>query len=229
MFSMKVKDIMIKDVIAVSPDDSFYEIVELFSEKKISGAPVAIGDKAIGMVSETDIMKFISKRNLVKMIEKDDKEIKDRAALTAKKFMTKNLIKVKPSEDIAKVIVIMNEKDINRVPVEEKGKLVGIITRADIVSVVSEYLDAHPMLRKRKLETDEPTLETNIDKFLLLVKEKGSIKFADAAKKFSVSDKIIEEWGKILEDCKLVNLHYPPIGDPTIKIMTVKHGKKKKK
>jgi len=224
---MKVKDIMIKDVVSLRPDDTFYDIVELFSEKKISGAPVATDDKPIGMVSESDIMKFISNKNLISMIEGEKNEMKDKASLKAKHFMTKKLVFVKPGDDLGKVIKIMKERDINRVPVVDKEKLKGIITRADVVSVISEYLSAHPLLRKRELEVEEPKLETDIDKLLALVKEEGSIKFSKAAKKFNVPESRIEEWGKILEDYKLVKLHYPPIGDPKLKMIKEKHAKKK--
>ena len=139
------------------------------------------------------------------------------------------MIFVKPGDDLSKVIKIMDEKDINRVPVVDKGKLTGIITRADVVSVISEYLTEHPILRKRQHEIDEPKLETDIDKLLAMVKDKGSLKFAGAAKEFQVTPERIEEWGKILEQYKLVKLHYPPIGDPTIKIFKdkKKHAKKK--
>lgn len=224
---MKVKDIMIKDVVAVRPEDSFYDIVELFAEKKISGAPVAIGDKPIGMVSESDIMKYILNKNLVSLLESDSKDMKDKASLQAKNFMSKKVIFVKPGDDLSKVIRIMDEKDINRVPVVDKGKLTGIITRADIVSVISEYLSEHPILRKRQHEIEKPKLETDIDKLLAMVKERSFLKFSAAAKEFNVTIDRIEEWGKILEEYKLVKLHYPPIGDPTIKVFKEKHAKKK--
>lgn len=224
---MKVKDIMVKDVVSISPEDSFYDIVELFSERKISGAPVTVGDKPIGMVSESDIMKFITSKNLVSLMESGNKEMKDKASMQAKHFMSKKLVFVKPGDGLSEVLKIMNEKDINRVPVVEKGKLRGIITRADVVSVISEYLSEHPMLRKRQLETERPLLETNIDKLLQLVKDEGKISFSKAAKNFDVPESKIEEWGKILEGYKLVRLHYPPIGNPIIIIFKEKHAKKK--
>ena len=225
---MKVKDIMVKDVITIGKDDSFYDIVELFSEKKISGAPVTEGDNPIGMVSESDIMRFITNKQLIPMMEHGSKEMKDKASLQAKHFMSKKLVFVKPGDNLSEVLKIMNDKDINRVPVVEKGKLKGIITRADIVSVISEYMAEHPMLRKRELETDRPLLETNIDKLLQLVKDEGKISFSKAAKNFDVGEDRIEEWGKILEGYKLVRMHNPPIGNPTIMIFKEKkHGRKK--
>ena len=136
------------------------------------------------------------------------------------------MVTVKTDEDLSKVIKLLDEKDINRVPVvDKKGLLTGIITRADVVSVVSEYLSNHPAMRKMEFESvDEVTLQTNIDKLLLLVKTKGSVKLIDAAKEFNVDKERVEKWAEILEDYKLVKLKYPPFGDP--KIVLVKEKKK---
>lgn len=225
---MKVKDIMVKDVVAINPDDTFYDIVDLFAEKKISGAPVVDGRKVVGMVSESDIMEFVDDKSVISLIEKEDKSLKDKASLKARKFMSTKVISVFPDDDLSKVTKLIDDKDINRVPVvDKKGKLVGIITRADVVSVVSEYLSDHPAMRKMELETpDEVTLQTNIDKLLTLVKSKKSISLDAAAKEFNVDKERIEKWAGILEDYKLVKLKYPPFGDP--KILIVKDKEKKK-
>ncbi len=226
---MKVKDIMVKDVVTIRPEDTFYDIVEIFAEKKISGAPVSDGGKPVGMVSESDIMRFVSTKDLMSLIEHEDKKLKDKAALKAKDFMTKKLIHVKSTDSVGSVIKILNDKDINRVPVVDGDKLVGIITRADIVSVVSEYLTEHPLLRKMDLETEDPKLETSIDRLLAIVKTEGKVGMKDLAKKFKVDVEKIEEWGRILEDYKLVTLHYPPIGEPKISIYKERrHGRKER-
>ncbi len=225
---MKVKDIMVKDVVTINPNDTFYDIVGLLAEKEISGAPVAEGDKVVGLISESDIMEFVSEKHMVTMIENEDKAMKNKASMKANQFMTKKVISVSSGDSLAKVIKLLDEKDINRLPVIDKGKLVGIITRADVVSVVSEYLTEHPAMRKMELETDEKTLKTNIDLLLSHVKEKGSVRMKEAAKEFGVDTERIEKWGRILEDYKLVKMHYPPIGDPKISIIKGdKHDKKK--
>jgi CBS domain-containing protein len=225
---MKVKDIMVTDVVTLSPDETFYDIVALFAEKKISGAPVVEGSKIMGLVSESDILKFVSRKDLITMIDKEDKAMKDRAAMKAKDFMTKKVITVSQNEDLAKVIKLLDEKDINRVPVVDKGKVGGIITRADVVSVVSEYLTEHPSMRKMELETEEPKLQTNIDRMLSMVKEKGSVRLKDMVKEFGVDAERVEKWGRILEEYKLVSMHYPPIGEPKISIIKEKKRGKKK-
>ncbi|UCD03402.1 MAG: CBS domain-containing protein [Candidatus Aenigmatarchaeota archaeon] len=225
---MKVKDIMVTDVVTLSPEDTFFDIVELFAEKKISGAPVVDGSRIVGLVSESDIMEFVSKKDMITMIDKEDKAMKDKASMKARDFMSKRVITVQPNDDLGKVIKLLDEKDINRVPVVDKKKIVGIITRADVVSVVSEYLSEHPAMRKMELQTEEPKLKTNIDRLLSLVKERGSVKLKDATKEFGVEEERIEKWGEILEEYKLVKMHYPPIGEPKISIIKEKKRGKKK-
>jgi predicted transcriptional regulator len=226
---MKVKDIMVKDVVTLNPEDTFYDIVELFAEKKISGAPVVEGRNVVGIVSESDIMKFVTKKDLISMIEHEDKSMKDKTALKAKNFMSKKVLSVKSTDGLGAVIKILDEKDINRLPVVDDGKLVGIITRADVVSVVSEYMAEHPLLKKMDLQTEEPKLETSIDTLLSVVKTEGSVKIKDLAKRFKVEPEKIEEWGKILEQYKLARMHYPPIGEPSIDVIKkVKYARKDK-
>ncbi|MCK5016903.1 MAG: hypothetical protein KAS32_07505 [Candidatus Peribacteraceae bacterium] len=59
-------------------------------------------------------------------------------------------------------------------------------------------------------------IETNIDRLYEIVRDKGSIKLEDVAKKLKIDEENIEDWARILEEHNLVILHYPPIGDPTI-------------
>jgi CBS-domain-containing membrane protein len=189
---------------------------------------VVEGKKPVGMVSESDIMKFVSKKDMISLIEHDDKALKDKASLKAKNIMTKKLVTVKSTDSLTSVIKLLDEKDINRLPVVDDGKLVGIITRADVVSVVSEYMTEHPMMKKMDLQTEEPKLETSIDTLLSVVKTEGSVKIKDLAKRFKVEPEKIEEWGKILEQYKLARMHYPPFGDPSIVVMKkVKYNAKK--
>jgi membrane protein implicated in regulation of membrane protease activity len=61
-------------------------------------------------------------------------------------------------------------------------------------------------------------LETNIDKFYKLVKERKRINFYDAAREFRVDKEQIASWARILEDHKLAKVHYPVFGSPVILI-----------
>lgn len=152
---MKVKDVMTRNVIFFSPEDSIYDIAKKLRENKISGAPVLEQDKIVGIISEADIMRFLEseevklntflpspfdvfelpirmKLNLDKMM----KRIKKVGEAKVKNAMTKKVITISPEEDVSKAAKLMREKRINRLPVVDNEKLVGIVTRGDLLKAL---------------------------------------------------------------------------------------------
>ncbi len=152
---MKVKDVMTRNVIFFSPEDSIYDIAKKLRENKIRGAPVLEQDKIVGIISEADIMRFLEseevklntflpspfdvfelpirmKLNLDKMM----KRIKKVGEAKVKNAMTKKVITVSPEEDVSKAAKLMREKRINRLPVVDNEKLVGIVTRGDLLKAL---------------------------------------------------------------------------------------------
>lgn len=115
---MLAKDIMTKDVITVSPTATKRDLAMTLIKNQISGAPVAgRNGKIIGVVSEADI------------VAKRGKDVKT--------LMSKNIISVTeetPVEDIAR---LMTTHRIKRLPVMRGPKVVGIVSRADIVSAIA--------------------------------------------------------------------------------------------
>lgn len=156
---MLVKDIMVKEVISFKPEDDLKEVALKFSKYKISGAPV-LDDKGhvIGMVSEADIIATLEKNyKEIKMvylspalsmvglsfrdkpIDKKTEEIfKDVGDIKVSEMMKHNVKTIGPDEDIKAVIDLIASGKINRVPVIKNGKLVGIVTRADIIRGLSK-------------------------------------------------------------------------------------------
>ncbi len=151
----KVKDIMIKEVITFSPDDSVYDAARILREKKISGAPVVKDDRVVGIVSETDLMKLIQSHDIdintilpspfdvielplrMKLgLDKISDTMKKVASAKVKDIMTKGVIYISKDEDISRAARIMAQSDINRLPVVDNNRLVGIITRGDIISSI---------------------------------------------------------------------------------------------
>jgi len=214
---MKVKDAMTKSVITVSPEDPLEKIIDTLSEGNISGTPVVEGRKLVGVISESDILRKIGLKKLVLPESGDTKKIKKKiAAFNAEKIMKKNAYFVKEDDDIEKAIKLMNQKDVNRLPVlDAKDELVGILTRGDVIRVFSKSLGVSLLTEKK-----EPIiLETDIDKVLKIIGEKGSIRIDELAKNLNVSEEKIEEWIEILEEHNLVTLEYPPFGKPFVKII----------
>ncbi|MFW5992489.1 MAG: CBS domain-containing protein [Halanaerobiaceae bacterium] len=142
---LKVKDIMNEDVITVKPDNSVEEAAEILSNNHISGLPVVEDGELVGIVSESDLivknkkLHFPDYINVIGGIiylesyEKFKKEFKKFIAVKVKDLMSEDVITVSSDTTIEEAATIMSEKDVNRLPVVEGKKLIGIITRADII------------------------------------------------------------------------------------------------
>jgi CBS domain-containing protein len=114
--ALTAKDIMTKRVVTVSPYTTVKELTELLAAKKISGVPVVDEQKrVVGIATEADVLAHPG-------------------AKTVEEIMTKRVISVKPDTPVEEIAKLLAKKKIKRVPViDEKGKLVGIVSRADIV------------------------------------------------------------------------------------------------
>jgi CBS domain-containing protein len=115
---MIAKDIMTRDVIIVSPTTTVKKLAMMLIKNQISGAPVASKNgKIIGVVSEADI------------VAKKGKDVKS--------IMTKQIISVSENDPVEKIAQLMTTHKIKRLPVMREDKLVGIVSRADIVSAIA--------------------------------------------------------------------------------------------
>lgn len=154
----KVKYYMHRKVIKFSPKDSVFEVARVFGKSNISGAPVVIKNRVVGVISISDIVKFMSLRmstsdiiahdpqsislmliNLVKMGKDyiDFKKDLDRISKTEiEHMMSKNVIGIDPDENLFEAATLMEKYDINRLPVIKNKKLVGIIARKDLVEAL---------------------------------------------------------------------------------------------
>lgn len=209
---------MTKDVIVVNVDQSLEDVLRIFSENHISGAPVVKNDRVIGIISESDLVKKLGLKHLFFYTNQAEleriKRLLSKGVLTVEKIMKKEVYTIQEDENVAESARMMNTADVNRLPViNSEGKLVGIITRGDIIRVFARSLGTQVLIERK-----EPmVLETDVDKILQIIEERGSIDFNELAKQLNVSVEKIEEWGKILEEHGLVLIDYPPIGKPLIK------------
>lgn len=148
---LKIKDIMTTKVMTVTPDTTVKEAAALLADKDISGVPVLENGRLVGIFSESDILRSL------KMTQKDihmvypsvsplgiafQEEVTQREILEAygeagkmpvKEVMTKQVVTVDPEMTINDAILKMRDRKINRLPVLDKGVLVGIVTRGDII------------------------------------------------------------------------------------------------
>ncbi len=121
---IKVKDAMNTRVVTVSPNDTVDKVMKLIRETGHMGYPV-VGDELEGIVTFCDVQKVPIERS---------KEVR------VAEIMTRKLVTVTPEESLDSALRKLIEKDIGRLPVVVNGKLVGIITRSDIIRTYVKWL-----------------------------------------------------------------------------------------
>ncbi len=137
---MKIEALMTRDVISIGPDTPLKDVAAILTANHISGAPVCAPDgEVLGVVSEADILR---KEQGVSpdvggrfswLLRRLDGETDKLTASTAGESMTSPALTVRSVEPAATAARLMIEYGINRLPVVTDGKLVGIVTRADLV------------------------------------------------------------------------------------------------
>jgi len=155
---MKIESVMTKDVVTLLQEDTIRSASLKMAEKGISGAPVINGDgKLIGMLSEADVLRSLktTKKTLQmvfpslssigvsfreQLTEKEALEAyQDVENMTVKELMTLDVVTVSSDDELRDAISQMVAKGINRLPVVDKmGKVVGIITRGDILRGIAQ-------------------------------------------------------------------------------------------
>ena len=120
-----VSDIMKRNLVVFSPNDSIFDVMKKFVKYKISGGPVLNKNgKIVGVISEADCMKEISDSRYFNM------PILDK---TVKHFMTNNVQTIDSSTTVFDAASLFFKTKKRRFPVMNKDKLVGQLSRKDIV------------------------------------------------------------------------------------------------
>jgi CBS domain-containing protein len=120
---MKVLEVMNKNVVTCHPMEKLGVIVNKLELFHIAGMPVVAKGVLVGIISQTDILKALKSGTLKDLAVKD--------------VMTKEIVSVASTELAVNVAKIMIEKRINRVPVVDNEKLVGIVTRGDLIKAAA--------------------------------------------------------------------------------------------
>ncbi len=147
---MKVKDIMTKKVVSIGPETKVKDIAKLLIKHDITGVPVIKDKKVIGVVTEADLImqeskiripdfiQFLEARIYLKDGKKFEAELKKIFGITAKEVMTSDVIVITSEASIADLVQLITDHHINPVPVVKNDRLVGIVSRADIVELLVE-------------------------------------------------------------------------------------------
>ncbi len=144
-----IADVMVRDVVTVTPDMGVKELAELLREKGIGGAPVVNEDgDLVGIVTEGDLMaldadlhfphyiQFLDSLIYIESTKKFEERLKKAVAATVGDIMTPDVHTVRPDDPVRKAATLMADHGFDRVPVEQDGKVVGIVGRHDVLKAL---------------------------------------------------------------------------------------------
>jgi CBS domain-containing protein len=142
----KAEDIMSRKIVKVNEKDSIHKVSRTLAENNTSGAPVVddIG-RVVGVISEHDIVAYLSTFDISSLEVMDSANLPNLAhiylqssAKPIEEIMVTEIITAEPDATIEELAAIMTEKNINRVPIVDKGKLIGIVSRIDILRNIGQ-------------------------------------------------------------------------------------------
>ena len=144
MISLKVRDVMTQDVVTVEPETPLKDVARLMIEYGVSGIPVVDPTGlVVGVVSEADLLVKergeggLSRRPLAWLLGESktaERELVKIKAVAAREAMTRPALTIGPDRPLREAADLMIREQVNRLPVVGRaGRLVGIVTRADVV------------------------------------------------------------------------------------------------
>ena len=127
----KISDYMDTEVPILGPETPILEAVDFLLNHRVTGAPVVdSGDKLVGIITETDLLKLVT----------EGIQGEPPTEATVAEFMTTEVITVPPTVDIYYIAGMFLANKLRRLPVVEDGRIVGAITRYDLLRVIRKLL-----------------------------------------------------------------------------------------
>ncbi len=143
---LKVKDIMTRELITISPETEIVHATKLLLENRINGVPVTDETgKLVGILCQSDLIAqqkklpipsfFTFLNGLIPMtsMKQIEKQVQKITATTVAQAMMKNPVTVQPDTDIEEVAALMVDNNFHTIPVMDEGKLVGLVGKEDIL------------------------------------------------------------------------------------------------
>ena len=186
---MQARDIMTSKVIAVSPDTSVLDVANLLIQNRISAVPVVDGaGKVLGIVSEGDLMRRPEAGTephhswWLRAFEVPEEHMAEYAKAhgsTAGDVMTSPAVTVPETASVAEIAEILEKRHIKRVPVVAGDKLVGLVSRANLVQALAAHRGIEPLakgdddrkLRKRIIDAIDKDVRITVPFISVIVKD----------------------------------------------------------
>ncbi|CAM2188781.1 Inosine-5'-monophosphate dehydrogenase [Paraburkholderia sacchari] len=197
---MQASDIMTTDVVSVVSTATVFEAAELMAKHHISGLPVV--DEAgtiIGLVSEGDLLRRVETGTgkpqrswLAEFLYSTRKlaaEYLKEHAVKVSDIMTENVISVLPATPLAEVADLLERHHIKRVPVVADGKVLGIVSRSNLVAALARAAQAAPEVQA----SDEAIRQGVLHAF-------DGHRWGMPAQNIVVKDGVVHLWGTVTSE-----------------------------
>lgn len=150
MAELKARDIMTPDPITVAPDAGVVEAARLMTDNNVGALPVMDDGRLVGLVTEGDLIMQdvrIEYPTYIQLLDgfimyppahaRFEHELKKAVAATVEDVMTAEPVTVSADALIEDVATLLSERDVSRLPVLDAGRLVGIVSKHDIVRAIA--------------------------------------------------------------------------------------------
>ena len=198
---MKASEIMTRHVVSVGLDTSVRDVARVMIDRRISAVPVIDQGKIVGIVTENDLLRRAEvgteriRPLWLQFLTSDDTLLAEYVKShgeTARDVMTREVITVGPDMLIKDIADLMETRHIKRVPVVEGDRVVGIVSRANLVQALASY-------------TPGPTPATKADDAAIhasLCAEIAKIAWTPSplTNNVTVSDGIVHLWGFVASE-----------------------------
>ncbi len=177
---MQAKDVMTTEVVTVDPESDVTSVAKILFDRRISAAPVVDRDgRIVGIVSEGDLIRRTEcprgRSWWLALVADTTAEFVRTHGTRAKDVMTRHIISIGEEAPLSEVARILESNNIKRVPVIKEGRLVGLVSRADILRGLAAFdrsQEAQPAAEDRdirarilklvKQETEASTQSVNV-------------------------------------------------------------------
>ena len=197
---MQARDIMTPDVISVAPDTPLADVVRLLLEHRISAVPVVQDGAVVGIISEGDLLRRVETHTdappsrWLELLHGGSTRAADYVKThgrRADEVMTRNVVTVGEDAPLVQIARLLASHRIRRVPVLRGDRLVGIVSRANLLQALASHMPPAPPPGS----TDDRRIRD------ALLAEIGRQSFAapgDAS--VMVKDGVVSLWGTVESD-----------------------------
>jgi len=154
---------MTKKVITVAPEDTLERAADLLAENRIHRLPVVRDGRLVGIVSDSDIRNAALRNSSRGAVGVGGKAVGE--------IMTREVITMTPLDTVEDALLVLQKKRLGALPVIEGNRVVGIITKADVLAALVETLDIEGI--GSRIEVLLPRDAASVRKLVGLIGEKG--------------------------------------------------------